>query len=123
MNADEKAIIEYLRGWPYSFISGKEIARKAGGKRRTEKEPGWAIPVLARMVRTGVLETDHLGHFRLNKEMERKKRESKHVSPQMLRILKSSGKSFEGIVIDEDEEEPPKDNLPAKPRPPGSDKQ
>ena len=122
MNADEKAIIEYLRGWPHSFISGKQIARKAGGRRRAEKEPGWAIPVLALMVRTGLLETDNLGHFRLGKEAEKKKRESKHVSPQMLRILKSSGKNFEGIVIDEDEEEAPKGNLPSQPRPPGGDK-
>jgi hypothetical protein len=122
MNADEKAIIEYLRGWPYSFISGKEIARKVGGKKRFEQDRGWAVPILAQMVRAGQLEADHFGHFKLSSGEVKKKRNEKHVSPQLLRILKSSGKSFEGIVIDEDEPEPPKNNLPSQPKPPAADK-
>jgi hypothetical protein len=100
MQPDEKSIVDYLKGWPSSFVSGKEIARKVGGKARYEDDRGWAIPILTRMVRLGVLETDHLGYYKL--KMEDKKKENRtHVSPQILRILKSSGKSFEGIAIDD----------------------
>jgi hypothetical protein len=107
VNADEKAIIEYLKSWPYSFVSGKEIARRASGKARHDKEPGWAVPLLAQMVQRGAIESDHLGYFKLKPEDRRKKkREQKQVSPQLLKILKSSGKSFDGLAIDEDAEPP-----------------
>jgi hypothetical protein len=106
MNLDEKAIIDYLKGWPNSFISGREIARKVGGKARYEEERGWAIPILAQMVRMGLIEADCFGAFKLSKdEKKKKKNHVQHVSPQVLRILKSSGKSFDGITIDQDVEE------------------
>jgi hypothetical protein len=114
MNADEKAIIEYLKGWPFSFVSGKEIARKVGGKARYDEDRGWAIPILAAMVRHGMVEADHLGYFRLKLEDHKKKRSDKHVSPQILRILKTSGKSFDGIVIDD------VDDMTLQYRPPAS---
>lgn len=106
MQNDEKDIIDYLKAWPNTFVSGKEIARKVGGKERFDKDRGWAIPILTQMVRLRTIDTDHLGHYRLN--VETKKKEPKqHVSPQILKILKSSGKSFEGISIDDNPEEPP----------------
>src|ERR1700679_1685168 len=99
MNADEKAIIDYLKGWPSSFVSGKEIARKVGGRERYEEDRGWVIPILAQLVRLGVVESDYLGYFKLKAQDDKKKRNQKHVSPQFLKILKSSGKSFDSIVI------------------------
>ncbi len=107
MSTEEKEIIEYLKGWPYTFVSGREIARKVGGKLRYDDDRGWALSILAQMVRAGVLESDHLGYFRLKPEENKKKRNNKHVSPQILRILKSSGKSFEGVEIDNEVEEVP----------------
>lgn len=100
MNADEKAIVDYLKGWPHSYVSGREIARKVGGKARYEDDRGWAIPILAQMVRLGFIEADPYGGFRLAQQDKKKKRHIQQVSPQILRILKSSGKSFDGITID-----------------------
>jgi hypothetical protein len=105
MNADEKDIIDYLKGWPHSYVSGREIARKVGGKARYEENRGWAIPILAQMVRLGMIEADAFGAFRLAQNDKKKKRHVQHVSPQVLRILKSSGKSFDGITIDHDTDE------------------
>jgi hypothetical protein len=116
---EEKAILDYLKTWPNSFVSMKEVARKSLGRKRYEEDPGWALPILAQMVRMGTVETDHLGYYRL--VMEKKKdQKQKHVSPQILRILKSSGKSFEAIVIDDDDDGP----IPTygQPAPPGSPK-
>ena len=106
MNADEKAVLEYLKSWRNTFVSGKEIARRATGKARHEREPGWAVPVLAQLVQHGWIESDHLGYFRIKPEDRKKKKAQKQVSPQLLKILKSSGKSFDGIVIDQDHEPP-----------------
>ena|SRR5579872_2986393 len=106
MNSDEKAIIDYLKSWTNSFVSGREISRKVGGKQRYEEDRGWIIPILARLVSEGIIESDYLGHFRLKRE-EKKVHVKRHVSPQLLRILKSSGKSFDGISIDEDPEDSP----------------
>jgi hypothetical protein len=116
MQNDEKDIIDYLKGWPGSFVSGKEIARKVGGKERFDKDHGWAIPVLAQMVRLGMIETDHLGHFRLKPEVKKKRPRHEHVSPQILKILKSSGKSFEGVSIEDDPAESDKPPIPYYPK-------
>jgi len=115
MNAEEKEIINYLKGWPNTFVSGKEIARKVGGRERYEDDRGWAIPILAQMVRLGIIESDYLGYFRLKKEDQKRKSGSRYVAPQILRILKSSGKSFEGIAIDEDASEMPAYRKPSTP--------
>lgn len=104
MNADEKAIINYLKGWPNTFVSAKEIARKVGGKERYEDDRGWALSILTQMVRIGILETDHFGYYKLKVE-EKKERKKTHVAPQILKILKSSGKSFGTFVLEEDEED------------------
>jgi hypothetical protein len=105
MNADEKAIIDYLKGWPNSFISGREVARKVN-KERYNEDRGWALSILKQMVRLGVLEADQYGYYRLKQE-EKKKRQKTHVSPQILKILKSSGKSFEALIVDDGTDEPP----------------
>ena len=100
MNLDEKDIIDYLKGWPHSFVSGREIARKVGGKARYEEDRGWAIPILAQMVRLGLIEADCYGSFRLAKEERKKKHRVQYVAPQVLRILKeSSGKVLTALQL------------------------
>ena len=119
MNADEKAIIDYLKGWPHTYVSGREIARKVGGKARFADDRGWAIPILAQMVRLGYIESDPFGYFKLKQETKKKKHQIQHVSPQLLKILKSSGKSFEGVNLDDTEVETPTYRKPSNPpRPP-----
>src|ERR1700761_2890336 len=105
MNTDEQAILDYIKGWPTVFVSGKEIARKVGGKARFEKDRNWAVPILAQMVRMNILEVDSSGGYKL-REQEEDKHKVTHVSPQLLKILKSSGKSFEGLELAEDDEPP-----------------
>jgi hypothetical protein len=104
MSTDQKAIVDYLKTWPHLFISGREIARKVGGKKRCAEDRYWAQPILVEMVREGLLETDAMNGYRVKVEDRKKKNKAlnRHVSPQILRILKSSGKKFDGLVIDED---------------------
>ncbi len=104
MSTDEKAIMDYLKSWPTSYVSGREIARKVGGKKRYEEDRGWAIPSLLQLVRLGLIEPDQYGGFRLRK-VDKKRRPTTHVSPQVMAILQKSGKKFEGISIDEDGED------------------
>ena len=107
MDADEREICLYLRGWPGQFVSVAEITRRAGGKRRGRQEPDWALPVLGRLVEQGLLESDSTGHYRL---IRRSKKEEKRrwVSPHIQKILEKSGKSFEGVfeIKDEDDDLP-----------------
>lgn len=102
MQPDERAIIDYLKGWPQIFVSARAIARRACGRSRFEDDRGWAVPVLTQLLEKGHIETDNLGSYRLVRK-EEEKRFKRHVSPHILKILKDSGKTFEGIVIDEDE--------------------
>lgn len=113
MDADERDIVTYLKSWSGQFVSGREIARRAAGKRRFEKEPDWAVPVLARMVEKGILETDSAAHFRLLPESRHREKKKQWVSPEIRKILERAGKEFEeGAEIDEPTE-PPKGTEPS----------
>lgn len=69
MNPDDRLIVAYLKSWPRLFVSAREIARRAGGKRRFRDEPQWAFPILARLVEQEMIETDALRHCRLIQKM------------------------------------------------------
>jgi len=104
MDADERDIVTYLKAWPGLFVSGREIARRAASRKRFDKEPHWAVPVLARLVDTGVLESDSTAHFRLLPEGKHRKTE-KWVSPEIKKMLEAAGKEFsEGAEIDPPDE-------------------
>jgi len=103
MDADEKEICLYLKGFPGQFVSYGEISRRAGGKRRYRQDPNWASTILTRLVEKGTLESDSTGHYRL-KVVPKRNKERRWVSPQIRKILEQSGKTFE---IREDEEEEP----------------
>jgi len=106
MDADEQDICNYLKQWPKQFISGREIARRAGGKRRSREDPLWATQVLLRMVEKQILETDRSNHFRvLQKEV--KPGDKKWISPELQKLLEESGKKFSGVIEIEEPEEPP----------------
>ncbi len=94
MDADEREICQYLKGWPNQFVSYGEIARRAAGKRRYRLDPNWASTVLARMVEKGSIESDSTGHYRL-KVVPKREKSKRWVSPQIRRIIEQSGKTFD----------------------------
>ena len=101
MDADEKDICIYLKGYPGQFVSGREIARRAGGKWRFRRDPNWAAPILQRLVEKNFLESDASGYYRLLRTG--KKKPQKWISPQIRAILEKSGKDFGGVLeIDEE---------------------
>lgn len=104
MNPDDRLIVDYLKSWPRLFVSAREIARRAGGKRRFRDEPQWAFPILARLVEQEMIETDALGHYQLVQKMVERKKRRRWVSPQIRQILESSGKNF-GETLDTPEDE------------------
>jgi hypothetical protein len=117
--ADGKAILDYLKSWPTTFVSGREIARRVGGKRRYAEDRFWAVPVLRHLVKEESLETDSVGGYRPRQKEEvtstSKKKVRRFVAPQYVKILKSSGKVFEAIIIDEDLPEEQKGPVPEYP--------
>jgi hypothetical protein len=105
MDAEEREICLYLKGFPEQFVSYAEISRRAGGKRRYRQEPEWASPILARMVERGIIESDSTGHYKL-KSRPKRERTTRFVSPEIRKILERSGKNFEGVFdIETDEED------------------
>jgi hypothetical protein len=102
MDADEKEICLYLKGFPGQFASYGEIAKRAGGKRRYREDPNWASALLTRMVEKGILESDSTGHYRL-KVVQKREKAKRWVSPQIRKILEQGGKTFE--IPDEEDDE------------------
>lgn len=107
MDADERDICLYLKGFPGQFVSLREISRRAAGKRRYRQEPEWAAPVVARMVEKRMIESDSTGHYRF-KPRQKHGSPTRWVSPHIKKILEKSGKNFEGVfeVDKEDEDDP-----------------
>jgi hypothetical protein len=97
MDSDEREIFEYLKGWPKHFVSAREICVRASGKRRYREEPNWAYPVLNRLLEQDLIETDSLGHYRIKKLEQRGGKRSRWISPQIAKILRNSGKEFDGV--------------------------
>jgi hypothetical protein len=108
LSGDGKAIVEYMKAFSHTFVSGREIARRAGGKKRYAEDRFWAVPILAKLVEEKVLEADNAGHFRLLQDGSKnsKNKLNRHVAPQMLRILKSSGREFQTFDLESCEEPP-----------------
>jgi hypothetical protein len=104
MDADERDICIYLKSWHGQFISGREVNRRASGKRRFREDPNWATPVLGRLVEKGVVESDTTGHFRLRPRPQKDK-SKKWVSPHIKKILQDSGKDFDHVIEADGEDE------------------
>lgn len=95
MDSDERQICSYLKTWGRQYVSAREIARRADGKRRYREEPQWAYPVISRLMEQNLIETDGLGHYRnVQTASDAKKRKKRWVSPHLRRILERSGKDF-----------------------------
>jgi CheY-like chemotaxis protein len=65
LDADERDICIYLESCPGPPLSGTDIAKRAGGKRRYQENPNWAVKPLLRLLETGLIETDSNGHYRI----------------------------------------------------------
>lgn len=99
MDSDEREIYEYLKSWPQHYISAREICLRAGGKRRFREDSRWALPALARLVKTGLLEVDASDRYRISNPESRSAmpappKPRRWVAPHIARILKLSGKDF-----------------------------
>lgn len=94
MDADERDIFLFLKSWGNEFVAGREICRRAGGKKRFQENPEWAKPILTRMVERGVLESNATAHFRI-KPVSKKKKGKRWISPDIAKILKESGVEVE----------------------------
>ena len=93
MRADDIEIVDYLKPIK-EFVSPKVIARHVGGRERFEKNPSWAKPVLIALAHKGVLEVDQFGHFRYKPPPEKRLSRKMSLAPNILQILKASGKNF-----------------------------
>ena len=102
MEPEEKEICNYLKSLPGQFISGREIARRAGGKWRHREDPQWAVKFLSQLVEKKIIESDATGHYRLIIKEDRKNPNKKWVSPMMKSILERSGKDFTHVISDEE---------------------
>ena len=103
MDSDERQILSYLKSWGKQFVAAREIARRAGGKRRFKDEPQWCFPIIAKLVEQALIETDGLGHYRAVQTSADGKKKKQWVSPHLRRILERSGKDF-GEALDLPEE-------------------
>ena len=103
MDDDEKEICTYLKTWAGQFVSGREIARRAGGKWRFRDNPNWATPILLRLVEKGILESDSTGYYRLKPKLRKKAK--KWLSPQLKAILEKSGKNFADLIDTDDRDD------------------
>ena len=95
MDGDEREIFYFLKSRGDEFVNAKEVARRAGGKKRFFDDPEWARLVLVRMTERGILESDSLGRYRV-KPIGKKGKNKRWVSPDIAKILEEGGVEVEG---------------------------
>ena len=106
MDSDERQVCDYLKSWPRHYVSAREVARRAGGKRRFREDPQWAYPVLTRLMEQGLIESDGLGHYRMKVVEHETKKRKRWVSPQVRAILERGGKNVDHLLELPDDAEP-----------------
>ena len=119
MDADEREICEFLKSFSGQFISGKEIARRAGGKWKFQENPNWALPVLLRLKEQKVIENNASGQYRLTADIKKEKKK-KWIAPHIQKILEESGKDFSEVTGEGEQpatETPKETSPPANPAP------
>ena len=97
MNSEEREIYHFLKTWGSEYVSYKEIARRAGGRKKYHEDADWAKPLLLRMQERGVLESDSLGRYRI-KPLSSKNKAARWVSPEIAKILQEKGLKVEGAT-------------------------
>ena len=65
LGTDEFEILDYLKGFPNTFVSAAEICRRVGGRKRFALDRDWARPVLRRMEGEGLLESNEYAQYKL----------------------------------------------------------
>ena len=98
MDADEREICDFLKSFPGQYISGREIARRAGGKWKFLDDQNWAVPVLIRLKDQTIVEMNASGQYRLSGELEKEKKKKKWIAPHIQKILDESGKDFSEVT-------------------------
>jgi hypothetical protein len=124
MDADEREICDFLKSFPGQFISGREVARRAGGKWKFHDDPNWAVPVLIRLKEQNLVEVNASGQYRLTGH-EKKEKKKKWIAPHIQKILDESGKDFseatgEGGEAGPGEQQPTPEAKPSGGAPPPS---
>ena len=104
MDAEERAVYYYLKSWRPKAAPVRDIARRAGSRRRFRYNPDWVRPVLARMEERGIVETDATGDYRLRPMPQDVTVGKRWASPEIAAILQSSGKGFSNVVTPEVED-------------------
>ena len=61
MDSEEQEIFYFLKTWGEEFVNAKEIARRAGGKKKFHENPDWAKPLLMRMRNAAFWKTTRRG--------------------------------------------------------------
>jgi len=97
MDAEERDIFQFLKIWGAGFTAPREIARRAGSKKRSHEDPDWAKPILLRMEDRGILESDLQGRFRI-KTVPKQKQARQEAAPEAAQILQESGVAVESGV-------------------------
>ena len=95
MDGDEREIFYFLKSRGEEFVNAREIARRAGGKRKFHEDAEWAKPILVRMAERGILQCDAQGRYRV-KPVGKKGKNKRWVSPEIAKILDESGVEVEG---------------------------
>jgi len=103
MDSDEREIFQFLKSRSSEFVSYREIARRAGGKRKYHHDTDWAKPLLSRMQERGILESDAQGRFRV-KPVHGKGKAARWVSPDINKILEEGGVESSAAPIPIEEE-------------------
>jgi hypothetical protein len=97
MDGDEREIFYFLKSRGEEFVNAREIARRAGGKRKFHEDAEWAKPLLVRMTERGILECDAQGRYRV-KPVGKKGKNKRWVSPDVAKVLQESGVEVEGAT-------------------------
>src|SRR5437867_5140629 len=102
--SDEIDILNYLKCFPGTYVSGPEICPRATNRQRYRDNPRWAIPIIISLLVRGFVESNEYGQYRILKRHE----------------VKITQAELPQQTVGEEVVHRPEENLPPPEAPPGA---
>jgi CheY-like chemotaxis protein len=104
LDPSQVEICAYLASGGERWFSQSEIAKRAGGKKRVQEDPRWALRALPGLVELGIVEINSSGHYRLRsvakEDVDRK--QGKMLAPDQAQP--ADGRARKILFVDDDKD-------------------
>ena len=102
LDSDQREICAYLASWGDQWVPQVDIAKRAGGKRRFQEDPEWAVRMFPSLVESRLVESNSNGHYRLRRRVKQETLKEPDKTKEEVSLEKLTGARKKILFVDDD---------------------